>query len=403
MGSTDDNNNDKKGRKGRNKKRTASAIVTTAHTAAVVYVQQNNPSYMVASAVVRATMDRLSTPIASLLNGLVNSDPRSIDKSTILNHVVCENNEDHLDGNEKDNDNVSEKVLEMSLNLGKPQRQQQDIHGTSNVYSVILELQRVAPAILTTVIGNLSSHVETLDADHRCLVVQTLGKLFAGSSSSGGSNSKSSSSGASSYNGNLTVAYQYNPCFRRWLTRSGDRIEDIRQIMLPHMIALVKAGSVLFRNAQSSSSLSLSSPEAELAREVQGALIARLTNDSSKILVLQVIQELCTISYHHRKVLSRNLLEHVGLKVLSKEKLERKNALTGIVQLYFRQYIKFHLSTVQEGGDDCPIEAVLQVLNDCCRPTNTIKAVTSTTTATSLIVTRCKESLSTSFLSPKKK
>jgi len=399
--STDDNNN-KKGRKGRNNKRTASAIVTTAHTAAVVYVQQNNPSYMVASAVVRATMERLSTPIASLLNGLVNSDPRSIDKSTILNHVVCENNEDHLDGNEKDNDNISEKVLEMSLNLGKPQRQQQDIHGTSNVYSVILELQRVAPAILTTVIGNLSSHVETLDADHRCLVVQTLGKLFAGSSSSGGSNGKSSSSGASNYNGNLTVAYQYNPCFRRWLTRSGDRIEDIRQIMLPHMIALAKAGSVLFRNAQSSSSLSSSSPEAELAREVQDALIARLTNDPSKMLILQVIQELCTISYHHRKVLSRNLLEHVGLKVLSKEKLERKNALTGLVQLYFRQYIKFHLSTVQEGGDDCPIEAVLQVLNDCCRPTNTIKAATSTTTATSLIAARCKESLSSSFLSPKK-
>ena len=393
-----DNNN--KGRKGRSKKTTASTTTSSTPTAAVAYVQQNNPSYMVASAVVRASVERLSTPIASLLNGLVNSDPRSIEKSTISNHV-CESNDDDDDNNnnksKKDGDNnVSDMVLEMSSNIGIPQRQQQDVHATSNVYCVILELQRVAPAILTTVIGNLASHVETLDADHRCLVVQTLGKLFAGTGS-GAAAAAAAGSSKNTSSANLTVAYEYNPCFRRWLARSGDRIEDIRQIMLPHMIALTEAGSRLLRNDQLSTS-----PQAELAREVQDALIVRLTNDPSKTLSLQIIQELCTISYNHRKALSRNLMDHVGLKVLSKVHLERKNALTGLVQLYFRQYIRFHLSTVQDGGDDCPIENVIQVFNNCCRPNSKYNGAGATTATTSLIAARCKASSSSKLLSPKR-
>jgi hypothetical protein len=385
---------DNKGRKGRSKR--ATAATTSTPTAAVAYVQQNNPSYMVASAVVRASVERLSTPIASLLNGLVNSDPRSIEKSTISNHV-CESNDDDDNNSrsKKDGDNVSDMVLEMSSNMGIPQRQQQDVHATSNVYCVILELQRVAPAILTTVIGNLASHVETLDADHRCLVVQTLGKIFAGTGSGGGGVGAGSSKSASS--ANLTVAYEYNPCFRRWLARSGDRIEDIRQIMLPHMIALTEAGSRLLRNDQLSTS-----PQAELAREVQDALIVRLTKDPSKTLSLQIIQELCTISYNHRKVLSRNLMDRVGLKVLSKVHLERKNALTGLVQLYFRQYIRFHLSTVQDGGDDCPIENVILVFNNCCRPNINYNRAGATTATTSLIAARCKASSSSRLLSPKR-
>ena len=100
----------------------------------LVTVQQNNPSYMVASAVVRASVERLSTPIATLVNGLVNSDPRYIGQSMISNHV-CENS-DSDEGNQKKSA-IPAEVLEMVSKLGKPQKQQQDIHGQTQLYCTV--------------------------------------------------------------------------------------------------------------------------------------------------------------------------------------------------------------------------------------------------------------------------
>ena len=335
----------------------------------LVTVQQNNPSYVVALAVIRASVERLSTPIATLLNGLVNSDPRYIGQSMISNHV-CENSDSEERNNKKSA--IPEEVQEMVNKLGKPQRQQQDIHGTSNVYSVILEMQRVSPAILTTVFGNLASHVETSDAAQRILVVQTLGKLFVGNQSEA--------------SGNLRVAYQYNPCFRQWLQRSGDKLLEIRRIMLPHLLALVKVGSSYLTGTAGQNEAS--SPEAELAREVQEALVKRLTREeTSGEFRAEIIHELCTISYLHRKILSTRLMDQIGERVMARDKTERMNALTGLVQLYFRQYVRHHLATVLEGGDDCPIESVLEVLNECCpSPSSTSKGAG----LTSLIASRSK-------------
>eukprot|EP00536_Pseudo-nitzschia_multiseries_P010407 jgi/Psemu1/203285/e_gw1.318.53.1 len=277
----------------------------------VVYVQQNNPSYMVASAVVRASVDRLSTPIASLLNGLINSDPRSVGASTISNHA-CDDDHEHDRDHEHDE---------------SPSPQQQDAHGSTTVYCVVIELHRVAPAILTTVFGTLASHAESPDAVRRLWVVQTLGR-FNGS-------------------GSLRVAYQYGPCFRQWLKRSGDRRLEIRRVMLPHLLALARAGSAL-------------------AREIEEALAQRLTQEPSAKFRTEVVQGLCTLSYNHRRVLSGRLLGQLGERVLSRDRAERKDALTGLVQLHFRHYTRHHLATVLEGGDDCPIESVLEALDNCC-------------------------------------
>ncbi len=356
---------DAQGRSKRGRKRAADGTTPPV----LVAVQQQNPSYMVASAVVRASVDRLSTPIASLLNGLVNSDPRSKEQSIISNHA-CENSES--EERIKMKNGVPEEVLDMVNKLGRPQRQQQDIHGTSNVYSVILELHRVAPAILTTVFGNLASHVDTTDVAQRMLVVQTLGKLFVGNQSKSAACT------------NLQVAYQYNPCFRQWLRRSKDKLLGIRRIMLPHLLALIKAGSPFL----SGSEVEASSPQAELAKDVQEALVMLLADESAE-LRNQIIQELCTMSYQHRKILSRRLMDHVGERVMAKDKTERKYALTGLVQLYFQQYIRHHLATVLEGGDDCPIESVLEVLNECCQnPSSASQGIGHT----SLIAARSKAS-----------
>jgi hypothetical protein len=379
------------------------------------YVQQINPSYLVASAVIRRTVDRLSTPIATLLNGLINSDPRSMGQSTISNNhhhhhrldddgLVNDHEREDYDNDDGTDDDSARilAALEIVKNLGKPQRQQQDTHHTSNVWSIICELQRVAPTILTTVIGNLTSHVDTTDVAHRMLVVQTLGKLFVG----GGNNSSSTttSSSISSSTGDnistkgmssnsrddtqLQLARQYNPSYRKWLQRSGDRRVEIRQIMLPHLLTIASKwqggknnnthdGGGSSTNNYNNQPQSLTS---ELAHEAQCALLERLEKDPSADFRIEVIHGLCnllnnnsndpgaTISNRSSRhiVLDPKLMIALGVRVTSKHRVERKTALTGLVQVYHRQYIRHHLSTVLEGGDDCPIEAVLEVLHECC-------------------------------------
>ncbi|VEU41959.1 unnamed protein product [Pseudo-nitzschia multistriata] len=344
--------------------------------APVVTVRQNNPSYAVASAVVRASVERLSTPIASLLNGLVQSDPRAVGASTISNHA-CEASADSNAGagNEPP---VPRGVLEMADALGRPQRQTQDPHGSSNVYGVILELQRVAPAILTTVFGNLASHVETTDVGQRLLVVETLGRLFAGS----GSGDAAGGTGRSG----LSVAAKNRESFFQWLQRSGDRRIEIRRRMLPHLLALTRAGSSFLEEAGASSL------EASLALRVQEALLRRLSGDPSPAFRTEVVQGLCTLSYNHRKILTRRAMDQLGERVMSRDRAERKDALTGLVQLHFRQYTLHHLAAVLEGGDDCPIGSVLDVLRRCSFPGDRASAAGafSAETAASLIAARSR-------------
>jgi len=139
---------------------------------------------------------------------------------------------------------------------------------------------------------------------------------------------------------------------------------EIRRLMLPHLLTLVKTSALASTS---------SSSQAEVVREVQTALLNRLEKDPSVPFRMEVIQGLCNLSYQHRKILSKDLVERMGVQVLSKHKEERKNALTGLVQMYFRQYLKYHLQSVIEGGDDCPIECVLDALEQCCRPAPSIE------------------------------
>lgn len=383
-------------KRGANQQQKSPATTTPVMGSIPQYVQQVNPSYLVASAVIRRSVDRLSTPIASLLNGLVNSDPRSTGQSTISNNyhrleddVVVP--DEKKGGDDGDNDNARIlAALEIVKNLGKPQRQQQDTHHTSNVWSIICELVRVAPAILTTIIGNLTSHVDTTDVAQRILVVQTLGKLFVGGNSSsndsgngGGSGSSKGMSSSSSSNNregtDLQLARQYNPSYRKWLQRSGDRRVEIRQIMLQHLLAIASKwmGST-HGGGPNNPSPSLMS---ELAHEAQSALLERLEKDPSADFRIEVIQGLCNLLNSNtggvgtklsdgpvisRHVLDLNLMRALGVRVTSKHRGERKTALTGLVQVYHRQYLRHHLSTILDEGDDCPIETVLDVLHECC-------------------------------------
>jgi hypothetical protein len=270
-------------------------------------VEQANPSYLVASAVVRKTVDRLSTPIATLLNGLLNKDARMVAESSILTH--------------------SQKTM------ATPQPQNQLL--TTDVWSIVYELHKIAPTILTTVIGTLANYFTDPQNEQRLLVVKLLGRMFVKSSSS-----------------NNNLALQFRPCFRDWLRRINDVALEIRLVMVDYLLLLIPHA------------------EEQLAVEVQPLLKQALDDPSSQVR-LQTIHGLCDVAYRHRTSISMDLWQAVGNRVSSKHRQERKDALTGLAQTYYKQYVVYHLTNVQAGGDDCPLEVVQDTLqkaeNDCER------------------------------------
>jgi hypothetical protein len=155
-----------------------------------VHEEQMNPAYMVAAAVIRNTEDRLSTPIANLLNGLLNKDPHFCSESCISTE---------------------------STNLAQPRLQDQELQ--ADVWSVVYEFHKIALEILTTVIGNVASGLEIRDAEQRLIVTQLLGKLFSSQAHA--------------------LADRFRPCFHDWLKRALDIEVEIRQSVFDSLLKML--------------------------------------------------------------------------------------------------------------------------------------------------------------------
>lgn len=263
-------------------------------------VEQENPAYMVATAVVRKTVDRLSTPIANLLNGLLNADRRIVDESSILTKPPSEK-------------------------LSRPQ--QQDQSTVANVWNIIYEFHRIAPSILTTVIGTLANYLTSPELEQRLMVVKLLGRLFCGA--------------------NAKLALQFRPCFREWLRRTNDIQPKIRSLMVDYLLKLIPL------------------EVQEISAEAQQCLVKPLTEDSFHEIRLRTIYGLCDVAHRKRNILSPDLWRLVGTRVSAKNKQERKDAITGLAQNYFSHYVSYHLAQVQLGGDDCHLDTVQKVLKKC--------------------------------------
>lgn len=257
-------------------------------------IEQKNPSYFVASYIVRNTVDRLSHPIANLLNGLLDGDARVVSESCI--------------GTKKQ----------------QPQKGPvpQDQSVTANVWSIIYEFHKIAPSILTTVVGNLVNYLTSPELEQRQLVVQLLGRLFASGK----------------------LALQFRSCFREWLKRANDVEPEIRLLMVEYLIQLVPL------------------PQREISQEAQQYLLKPLEHDSSLEVRSKIIHELCNTAFQNRNVVIPELWHLVGTRVSAKNKQERRDALTGLAQTYFKQYSKHNLKQVQLGGDDCDLEVVQEAL-----------------------------------------
>ena len=292
-------------------------------------VEQANPAYLVAASVVRKGVYRLSTPIATLLNGLLNGDPRTVQESDLLVHTT----EDHAKAaNPKSSSAQDASTL---LVLDTPQRQQQT--PTASVWSVIFELHKVAPSILTTVIGTVANLLTSPDETKRCLIVQLLGRLFAAKHS--------------------TMALEYRPCFREWLKRLADIAPQIRRHMTDILLELLVVGANRKERRDDWK---------DVPTQVQQALGRLLEADTDLQVRLHVLHGICDTAYANRKVISADLLHRVAAFVTSKHKQERRDVLTGLAQMYFKQYISQQLRKIQAGGDDVDLQVIAEVVHTAC-------------------------------------
>ena len=263
-------------------------------------VEQTNPSFLVASSIIRSSVDRLATPIAAHLNGLLNTDPRLIEESCISTHPTKE--------------------------LGKPVTQDQDV--SADVFNIIYELHRVAPMILTTVIGTLANFLESAQQEQRQWVVELLGCLFEQQPK---------------------FAQQFRACFRRWVERSKDKAPEIRKTMVQHLLK-----QMLVSKAEDSST----------SQEVQATLQGMLVDDPDPQIRLACIHGICDQAYAHPSAIPADLLLSVGHKTGTRHKQERKDALTGLVQTYFQHYVLQRLDKVLQEGQDVSVNVVQETLGD---------------------------------------
>ena len=283
-------------------------------------IEQVNPSYLVAASVVRNTVNRLSTPIAQLLNGLLNGNPRTVAESSIQTDALSGH---HL--------------------FAMPQPQEQT--WTANVWSIVYEFHKIAPPILTTVIGTVANFLTVPHVQPRLAVVQLLGKLFTAN--------------------HATLARQFRPCFRAWLTRANDVDTEIRLSMIQHLIPLLTCGTTSTGGGNIGGNIGIGETTHggdNICQDAQQTLGHLLEHDACPEVRLDILHRVCDLAYRHRTAVSPHLLTLVASRVSSKHKQERKDALTGLAQTYHRQYMAHHLQVIHAGGDNVDLECILDVL-----------------------------------------
>ena len=248
-------------------------------------IQQTNPSYLVAANAIRKVGEKVASPISAFLNGLWNGDPMIVEQTSI------------------------------STDDTNP-----------NVWATIYELHKIAPQILTTVIGTVAASLTAPEEEMRIKVVKLLGRLF--------------------YSPNSNIGTQFSPCFREWLRRHVDVSSKVRMTMAKYLVTI------------------LAHQKTDLSDEATATLQTMISADPDVNVRISAIHQVCDLAYKSPHLItSTGLLRAVGDRVSSKTKTERKDSLTGLAQIYHKHYILPKLKHVESGGDDCAIEIVMDALH----------------------------------------
>ena len=292
------------------------------------YIAQTNPSYMVAKKVVGNTLDRISTPIANLLNGLLDGDTHVIKDSDIACDPPVERNAskgnivDAMDRDEEENHSHREEGSDYA-----------------DVWTIVYELHKVAPGILTTVIGTVANSLQHSDLNKRLRVTRLLGRLF--------------------YSKTSDIAVNFHPCYMEWVRRSRDKDDKVRGVMVRHLLGIL-------RNKASAMNL---------CQEATTALVFMMMHDPQLDIRLKAIAGICELVFDDEShssstssapFISSDLLKAVGDRVSSKIKKERLDSITGLVKIYNRHYIMPKLKEIERGGEDCEIDVIIEVIQNSC-------------------------------------
>lgn len=303
-----------------NKKGSKSA----AAAGAVRQMEVANPTYQVAAAVIRTLLNKVATPISQLLNGLLHREPYVVDQSSIRCLTVA--TDDNEVENQKNNGSNKTAAVESDSN-------------DNEIYNIIFELHRVAPQILATVLGTVANGLRSALTTQRYQVTLLLGRLFAVSD----------------------MAEEYAACFREWLGRKLDVDPNIRLCVMKQCMAILVAVST--KRAPGAPVV-----DPEIALVTAEALTLLVTSDPSLDVRMEAIHLICDWAYKAAagSPVTASLLQAVGSRVSAKHKQERRDAVTGLAHVYFRQYLQPHLKAVIEGGDDCDIEIIFKALHGTC-------------------------------------
>jgi hypothetical protein len=252
-------------------------------------IEEPNPSYLASAGIIRKCINKLASPVANLLNGILSNDPICIAQSALS-----------PDSNE-----------------------------ANNVYDIIYELHRVAPQILTTVIGTVAANLQSPHVATRLATTKLLGRLWC----------------------NSELASKYKPCVRDWLARHHDVEVDIRKCLMRACVEIVASNNT------------------EMHEEANSTLTTMVLQDPSVDLRLDAIFVIADWVYKMElgacKV-DAKLLQAIGSRIHSKSKDERKNSLIVQGQIYFRHYVSHKLRLVEAGGDDVDLKVILEVLHHTC-------------------------------------
>ena len=243
------------------------------------YISQTNPAYVVAEKVIRKTVDRISTPIANLLNGLLNGDPHVIKHSDISCDIPADDNGNEAMDVEGDDPDPSD----------------------ANVWTVVYELHKVSPQILTTVIGTVATDLKHADQVKRLKVTKLLGRLF--------------------YSKTSDIAVKFHRCYQEWIRRTKDTSVEVREVMVRHLLEVLR-----------------NKPNCiNLCEEAAAALSNMTKHDPVLEVRLSCIHGICELVHNGGSsndpnnpgpFISPNLLEAVGDRVQSKKKKERLDSIT---------------------------------------------------------------------------
>jgi len=206
--------------------------------------------------------------------------------------------------------------------------------GVVSVWDIVYELGKHADSYLTTVIGTVSAKLLSEETSKRHQTVKLLGKLFYFKSSK--------------------LAKKFGPCFKNWLKRCTDKEKKIRLTMVTSLCSILQEA-----------------PCPEVVSDTHRALTIMLSDpdDNVRMAVVREVSDFAFMNMKEKPV-PKEIMDAMGLRVMSKNAEERIAALTAISQIYYKYYMFDALQGIQSAGEDYDVEMLSQLLTEKCSRTD---------------------------------